>query len=149
MSSKGIATFPRFLFLNFYAFLLLLVGVGIGVIPLYRQSWWLVAPQAIFVIICIRGAIGIFSSWNHKKREYSILYRKNEKEIRPESFSEYMQAPCGRLMTRVVLKDLGRSSSYKELKKLKKPLLERLKEGCSGQKTVVTIYKKDPNKDKA
>lgn len=140
---KGICTFQRFLFLNFYAFLLLFGGIGIGVIPLYQKSLWYIAPQLIFVIICIRGSIGIFSSWEQKKREYSILFRKNEKEIRPGSFSDYMQAPCGRLLTIIVLYGLGRLSYFKELRSLRKPFIERLKDGCAGQETVVTIYKQD------
>ncbi|MGN0188110.1 MAG: hypothetical protein ACI395_01215 [Candidatus Cryptobacteroides sp.] len=123
--------------MNFYAFLLLFCGVGIGVVPLYRQSLWLIIPQAVLVMIFIRASISIFSSWKHKKREYSILYRKNEKEIRPSSFSDYIQAPCGRLLTLVVLKDLGQLSAYKSLKLLRKPLKDRLKEGCSGSRTVV------------
>ena len=72
-----------------------------------------------------------------------ILYRKNEQGICPGSFSDYMQAPCGRLLTILVLKDLDRRSSYKDLKKLQKPFLDRLKEGCRGQETVVTVYKLD------
>lgn len=143
MVAKGICTFQRFLFLNFYAFLLLFGGIGIGVIPLYQKSLFLIIPQVILVIVCIRGSISIFSSWDKKKREYSILYQKNENSIHPSSFTDYMQAPCGRLLTLIVLKDLGKLSSYKELKSLRKPFIERLKDGCTGQKTVVTIYKQD------
>ena len=141
MGYKGINTPSRFLFLNTYAFLLLFIGMGIGVIPLYSLSLWLIAPQAILVIVCLRGAFRIFASWGQKKREYMILYRKNEHEICPGSFSDYMQAPCGRLLTILVLKDLDSRPSYKELKKLQKPFLDRLKEGCHGQETVVTVYK--------
>ncbi len=54
-----------------------------------------------------------------------------------------MQAPCGRLLTRVVLYDLGRLSAYKDLKKLKRPFIERVKKGCTGQETIVTIYEQD------
>lgn len=143
MEERGISTFPRFLYLNTYAFLLLFIGIGIGVIPLYKISLWLVALQAIPVFICLKGAMRIFSSWDTKKREYSILFRKNEQEISPASFSEYMQAPCGRLTTKLVLKDLGKSEAYEDLKKYKKPYIYKLKEGCKGQKTVVTVYKRD------
>lgn len=140
MADKGICSFGRFLFLNFYAFLLLFCGVGIGVVPLYQKSLWFLIPQILIIVVCLRGCISIFSSWNHKKRDYSILLRKNEKGLRPSSFSDYMQAPCGRLLVLVVLKDLGSLSSYKALKLLRKPLKERIKDGCSRQKTVVTVY---------
>ena len=143
MNPKGIKTFPRFIFLNFYAFLLLLCGIGIGVIPLYRTSLWLLVPQVIAVLVCLKGCIGIFSSWGQKVREYTVLYSRNEQGLRPNTFADYMQAPCGRLLALVVLRDLGKLSSYNELKKLRKPFAERLKEGCAGQPTVVTIYRRD------
>lgn len=76
---KGICTFQRFLFLNFYAFLLLFGGIGIGVIPLYQKSLWYIAPQLIFVIICIRGSIGIFSSWEQKKERIFYFVSKKRK----------------------------------------------------------------------
>lgn len=143
MENKGISRFHRFLFLNFYAFLLLFIGVGIGVVPFYKLNWWLVALQVIIVGTFIVSSIRIFSMWEHKKRDYSILMRKNEQGFRPTSFSDYMQAPCGRLLTILVLHDLGQMTMYAELKKLKKPFLQRLKEGCAGQETVVTVFKRD------
>ena len=142
MHHRGIDKFSRFLFLNSYAFLLLVLGIGIGVIPFYKVNWWLMVIQVLFVGIFLISAVRIFSSWEHKKRDYSVLIRKNEKDIRPSSFSDYMQAPCGRLLTILVLYDLGQVSRYNELRKLQKPLMERLREGCLHQQTVVTVYKK-------
>jgi hypothetical protein len=142
MRHRGIHQFSKFLFLNSYAFLLLILGIGIGVIPFYKLNWWLVLVQVFFVGIFLISAVRIFSSWEHKKRDYSILIRKNEKDIRPSSFLDYMQAPCGRLLTILVLYDLGQVSRYKELKKLQSPLKNRLREGCIHQKTVITVYKR-------
>lgn len=142
MLNRGIDKFSRFLFLNFYAFLLLILGIGIGVIPFYKVSWWLVAIQLVLIGIFLTSAVRIFSSWAHKKRDYSILIRKNENGIRPHSFSDYMQAPCGRLLTILVLYDLGKLSTYNELRNLRKPLKQRLKDGCSSQRTTVTLYKR-------
>lgn len=144
MVKKGINTFPRYIYLNSYAFLLLFIGIGIGVLPVFRISMWLIIPQAIFVIIFLRGCFRILSTWNQKKREYSILFARNEHELTPSSFTDYMQAPCGRLLTKLVLKDLDKTSSYTDLKKLGKPFIEFLKDGCRGQQTVVTVYKR-PN----
>lgn len=143
MAPRGIETLPRYIFLNSYAFLLLIVGIGIGIIPLYRLSWWIVAVQAVIVLFILINTYRIFSAWNSKKRSYSILIARNTDTLRPDTFKEYMQAPCGRLLTRVVLKDIGKSSAYNELKKLKKPFLQRLKDGCVPQKTVVTVYKSE------
>ena len=42
---------------------------------------------------------------------------KNKDAIRSDSFSDYMEAPCGRLLTKLVLKDLGKENEYPALKK--------------------------------
>ena len=64
---------------------------------------------------------------------------KNKKEFRPETFKVFMQAPCGRLLTKSVLKDLGIRQKYKELLAYKKPLKLSIKEGCSKQETKIYI----------
>ncbi|MBQ6776753.1 MAG: hypothetical protein IJP52_00340 [Paludibacteraceae bacterium] len=134
-----ISTFPRFVYLNSYAFLLLFMGVGVVCVPLYRFSWWYVPVQAIIAISCWKGAASIFNSWNDKKRKYTLLMTRNAETLRPDTFTEYMQAPCGRLLARVVMRDLGRSGQYKELKQLRKPFWQNAKESCRPRKTV--IYK--------
>lgn len=138
MSEQTISTFSRYLYLNSYAFLLLAMGTGIAFIPLYRISWWLLIPQALGAILCLKGAYSIFSSWEDKKRKYRMLMERNRTELRPDTFTEFMQAPCGRLLIRVVLTDLGRNDAYPTLKRLtQKPLRKRLQEGCKPQKTII------------
>lgn len=138
MSEQTISTFSRYLYLNSYAFLLLAMGTGIAFIPLYRISWWLLIPQALGAIPCLKGAYSIFSSWEDKKRKYHMLMERNRTELRPDTFTEFMQAPCGQLLSRVVLADLGRSDAYPTLKRLtQKPLRKRLQEGCKPQKTII------------
>lgn len=115
------------------------MGTGIVLIPLYKISMWLVAIQAVAVFLCLKNGIGILSGWNDKKRKYNILMERNSTEFRPDSFSEYMQAPCGRLLVKIVLEDLDRKESYRSLKALKKPFAENLKSGCTPVKTVVYL----------
>ena len=57
------------------------------------------------------------------------------------SFYEYMQAPCGRLLVKVVLTDLEKKEAYRELKKLKAPLKQRLHDACIPKKTVIYTAK--------
>jgi len=122
MSEKPIATFGRFIYLNAYAFLLLFMGAGIAFIPIYRfGQWWLVAVQAVSVFIILKGSVEIFRSWNDKKRKYHVLFERNAETIRPDTFSEYMKAPCGRLLVKIVLKDLDKQNEYKNLTKAHKP----------------------------
>ena len=49
-----------------------------------------------------------------------------------------MQAPCGRLLTKAVLKDLGMREKYEELLIYKEPLLVSMKKAC--EKTETKIY---------
>lgn len=135
-----ITTLPRFLYLNFYAFLLLFIGAGVLAVPLYAVSKWWLVPQLILLVICWKGAFGIFMSWSDKKRKYALLMQRNAAELRPDTFTEYMQAPCGRLLAKTVLKDLGLDDQYFRLQQLRKPLRKRLEEGCKPQKTVIYYH---------
>lgn len=58
----------------------------------------------------------ILSAWDAKMREYHILMERNKDGFNPESFAKFMEAPCGRLLVKVVLRDLGYSDKYKSLK---------------------------------
>ncbi len=140
MSEKPIATFGRFIYLNAYAFLLLFMGVGIAFIPIYRfGQWWLVAVQAVSVFIILKGSVEIFRSWNDKKRKYHVLFERNAESIRPDTFSEYMKAPCGRLLVKIVLKDIDKQNEYKNLKKYKEPFIKKLTKAHKPKKSIVYI----------
>ena len=138
MSEKPIATFGRFIYLNAYAFLLLFMGAGIVFIPIYRfGQWWLVAVQAVSVFIILKGSVEIFRSWNDKKRKYHVLFERNAESIRPDTFSEYMKAPCGRLLVKIVLKDIDKQNEYKNLKKYKEPFINKLVKAHKPKKSIV------------
>lgn len=139
MIGTGISTFPRFLYLNLYAILLAVIGITVVFIPVYKISWFCVIAQVIIVFVCIKGAYGIFSSWDDKKRKYIILCERNKDKIRYDTFSEYMSAPCGRLLAKIVLKDLGHSEEYKVLQKMREPFFKEIRKNCLPQKTVVYI----------
>lgn len=131
--------FFRFLYLNTYSFLLLFCGIINALIPFFRISKWLIVPQIIVSLFCIKQAMHLFSAWKDKKIKYEILMKKNIKEFRPDSFKVFMQAPCGRLLTKVVLKDLGLSKKYKELLVYKEPLIISMKNSCIKQETKIYI----------
>jgi len=140
--SHPISTFARFMYLNAYAFLLLLVGIGIAFFPGYRIGWWLEAILIVVALVCLRGSWRIFFSWKDKKRKYDMLMQRNAETFRPDTFTEFMQAPCGRLLIRLVLKDMGCPERYAELVPLRKSLKQRLSDGCRPQKTVIYINDK-------
>ncbi len=131
--------FFRFLYLNTYSFLLLFCGIFTVLIPLFRISKWLIIPQLIVSLFCLKQAAHLFLTWKDKKIKYEILMGKNKNEFRPDSFKIFMQAPCGRLLTKAVLKDLGLSNKYKELLIYKEPLIISIKNGCIKQETKIYI----------
>lgn len=111
--------FARFLYLNTYGFVFLLGGIVFLLIPLWVFSfWWLILQGCVF-IACIAFGMHLLSMHDDKQRQYEILFERNKKEFHPESFSIYMDAPCGRKVVRAVLKDLNKSHEYKKLLKYK------------------------------
>ena len=143
MTKKTISTLSRYLYLNFYGILLLIATVVFLILSIYSYnncSIYIVIPLVILFFICLKGGLTIISSWEDKKRKYAILMKRNEVEFRPDTFSEYMEAPCGRLLTKIVLKDLNRINSYKELKIYRKSICSLIKKGY--KPTKITIYKR-------
>ena len=129
----------RFIYLNTYSFLLLICGIATAIVPLYQVSKLLVIPQVVICFICFKQSYRLFSTWGEKKRKYAVLMERNKKQFRPDTFEAYMQAPCGRLLTKAVLKDLGERDRYKELLVYRVPVLESLKHNCTTQRTRVYI----------
>lgn len=146
-----ISTVSRFIYLNAYALLLLLGGAGFAIIPLFDNAVWVIVVKVVVGAVCLKGAFSILSGWNDKKRKYEVLMTRNRETLRPDTFKEYMEAPCGRLLTRVVLKDLGQADQYKMLWKMYHiPYWKHLKNECKPKKTVVYVNsdfvkKKDEN----
>lgn len=130
--------FFRFIYLNTYAFLFLFCGIIVAVIPLFKITKWFIIPQLIIGLFCIGQALKLLSTWKDKIIKYEILVGKNKKTFRPDSFKIFMQAPCGRLLTKAVLKDLGMREKYEELLIYKEPLLVSMKKAC--EKTETKIY---------
>jgi hypothetical protein len=129
----------RFIYLNTYSFLLLICGIIVFAIPLFIVSKILIIPQIFFTLFLLNSAIKLFATWNDKKRMYKVLILKNKKQFRADSFKDFMQAPCGRLLTKAVLKDLRLKEKYKELLVYKKTFFVSLKKNLKTQKTVIYI----------
>lgn len=131
--------FFRFVYLNAYAFLLAFCGMAAISIPLFKISKWLLVLQIVVSLFCLRQSYQLFSTWKDKQRKYEILMGKNKDFFRPDSFKIFMQAPCGRLLTKAVLKDLGIRENYKELLVYKIPFLDSVKQNCDKQETKIYI----------
>jgi hypothetical protein len=132
-----------FLYLNIYSFLIVCAGILVLVTPFYMISKWLIIAQGIIAIRLFMVAGKMFFAWSDKKEKIKILVKRNHGKFRSDTFSVFMQAPCGRLIVRYVLRRLDKQEEYKELLKLQKPLLERLRNNCAPVKTVIYINKED------
>lgn len=129
----------RFLYLNLYALILLFCGIGMMAVPLFTVSKLLLIPQIFFAVIFIKNALRFLASWQDKKRTYAVLVGKNKNEFRPESFKIFMQVPCGRLLVKAVLHDIGKSEKYKELLKFKKNIFVLMRENCTAGGTYLYV----------
>ena len=107
----GISTTKRYIYINLYAWILLIYSVIIALIPLYKITVWLIALQAAIILPMTIFAIQILKQFPRKQREYRLLIERNKEQLRPDSFWLYADAPCGRLLMWLVLKDLGYNRS--------------------------------------
>lgn len=131
----------RFLYLNFYAGLLLLSGAAAATVPLYRITALFLFIQIPTALLCIHESVRIFSVWKDKKRRYEKLLERNKAEWEAHSFRPYMISPCGRLLVKAVLSDLNRKDEYRNLKQYIPSLRNQIKLNCRTEKTVVYINK--------
>lgn len=113
-------------------------GVAVA-LPLRKVLPFLLIPQIIISFLLFYYSVKLFSTWKDKKTKYKILLAKNKDGFRPESFKIFMQAPCGRLLTKAVLKDIGLKSKYKELLLYKEPFLVSLKNNFKPVRTRIYI----------
>jgi hypothetical protein len=135
----------RYIYLNSYALFLLAVGGGILLFPGWIYSWWITLPQVIISYPFLKTGIDILSRWESKKREYRLLIERNKKEFNPSSFELYMGAPCGRLLVKTVLKDLGYSDKYDSLKIYKRTICYFIREDLCNKRQKVVVYTLNDN----
>lgn len=142
VNNKGISTFGRYLYLNIYAFLLILIGGGVMSISFVAFSIPLLVVQLCIFFCCIKGAASILGgAWQAKKKKYEILMSRNQKEFRSDTFEEFMMAPCGRLLVRLVLADLRQKDKYSLLlSKYRPSILKQIKTITKPSKTRVVIH---------
>lgn len=109
-------SFFRFLYLNIYGLLLLLGGLGLTMVPVFQISVPLFVGKCLVVMFCQYKGIQILAQWPQKKKFYRQLIVINSRTIKESSFETFVCSPCGRLLTKAVLKSLGRSECYREIR---------------------------------
>lgn len=120
-----------FLILNLYSHLSLLGGLVGSAFSFYVLRENIFFPWSIFLLLPTLYLLGLswslYSSSSTKIRAYAMLINRNQKKWDPESFTDFMSAPCGRLLVRKVLHDLGKSSEYANIRKMPKKKIESIK----------------------
>ncbi len=129
----------KFIYLNTYSFLLLFCGIICILVPIYKVSKIFFIPQVIVFFIFFYYSVKLFSTYKDKLIKCDILLKKNKDEFRPETFKIFMQAPCGRLVTKSVLQDLNQKDKYKELLIYKEPFFVSVKNNFKPTKTSIYI----------
>lgn len=125
--------------MNLYSILVLFAGILVLLIPFYIISKWILIAQALIALQLFIVSGRLFSSTESKLKEVDILKKRNLTQFRPDTFEMFMQAPCGRLVVRAVLRDLNKQKEYRNLLRLRKPFKEVMKEGCKPDNTVIYI----------
>ncbi len=118
----------RYIYLNSYGLLFILGSAVSLLIPLWSISKWWIILQICVAIFCFSFGTHLLSMWNDKIRQYNTLLARNKKEFRPDSFAIYMDYPCGRKIVRAVLRDLKKSSEYKNLLMYKPSLVNEIQD---------------------
>ena len=132
-------TLFKFFYLNIYSFLLLLCGIVFLSLSFFEINRFFTILLVTVSFISFYHSIRLFFTYKDKLRKCDILVKKNVKEFKPETFKLFMQAPCGRLVTKTVLKELNMSTEYKSLLIYKDSLESSLKNNCKSSKTSIYI----------
>lgn len=108
------------LVVNVYALLLdalSLTAFG-GVLLLLKMGLVLCLLSGAVGVLLLYGAMGIHGTYQEKCRIYSILLRRNAQQFKIETFREFVGVPCHRVLVRMVLSKLGKTSEYPNIMKM-------------------------------
>jgi hypothetical protein len=102
----------RFLFLNIYAFVLLILGIGAIFIS---SELFILIIKFLIAIVLIGYSISIFLKYKRKKRMIKVLLERNRNGFVKDSFKPYMETLCTQLVVIYVLNKIGYQSAFKML----------------------------------
>ena len=106
------------LFLNFYFYVLALLGgaaTWIIVSGWCHFAWFGLVPLVYLAFIGWVGGVGVAFSYPVKLRMYRILVQRNKDGFRLETFRNFVDAPCHRLVVRAALLKNGQGGHYREV----------------------------------
>jgi len=116
----------RFIHVNFYILLLVVLGIGIFLLPM---EFFYAFFKVMMSIWCVSGGIALMFQWKAKKRKIELLVARNRSHIRPDTFRSVNRTLCGQQMVSLALKDLRKTENYRALSKAEWALLVNGLEG--------------------
>jgi len=132
--------FFRFLYVNFFALLLMALGV---VIFFVSQELFYIIFKIMLSVWCVAGGFALITQWKAKKRKIELLVARNMKQIRPDTFRTISKTLCGQQMVGMALSDLKKTENYRNLSKDEWNLIEK---NVYGKTVVDGIFKIKPFK---
>jgi len=102
----------RFLYVNFYSLLLVILGVVFFVLP---KDYFYVFFKVMVSVWCVSGGIALMFQWRKKKRKIEILVARNRNRLRPDTFRSIGGTLCGQQMVGLALQDLRKTENYRAL----------------------------------
>lgn len=111
-SAAKLCVFVRFLYFNVYAFLLVLLCIGVLFVP---YEVFLIIFRITLSVSFLYASFQVFATWNRRKRILVLLMNRNKKEINLQSFKPFMNDPCTQLIVLYVLTKKGKMGYFWKL----------------------------------
>ncbi len=110
-------TFRDYIYLNIYAFAADFLILSAAVFPIFIFSVYSCVGSCIVILLLLKVSLPLHASAAEKKRTALSLIEDNSERYDETTLSKYMNAPCTRLIVRLVLQKIGRRDQFPVLKK--------------------------------
>lgn len=115
---RALRNAPEWCILNAYALLADVAALGMAFLSYF--CWRMHGHLTLFASVCsfvvlVCGAVNLHASYPEKRRIFRTLLWRNRHGLREEAFEGLFDAPCLRLLVRLVLHRIGRDDAYGRL----------------------------------
>ena len=105
--------------MNAYAYLLLLSTLTTAMVSYFSfekgHHYVICFFFGISAFVLLTQTFRNFVNYYHRKRIFTVLLRRNRNDFHFKSFEDYVDAPCHRMVIRLVLLELNQKDKYKEI----------------------------------
>ncbi|MEI8095972.1 MAG: hypothetical protein WCG80_17320 [Spirochaetales bacterium] len=103
--------------INTWAFVLGGSALAAAVVSVVVWPFW--PGSAVFAVTGLTLAYHsarIAAEFPRKVRAYAVLRARNARNYQSASFAPFMVSPCGRIVVRIVLEELGHEADFRQLR---------------------------------